>query len=150
MAEKPGLKKERHWRRMLPNVSSLLIYFQEDKHKWQLVLRDIGLMISISNLIILLISLQRCQPIRKQNIKLNKNISHLVYKKKRAGIDPESKQLNVIKILAFLHHPIYDNKIKWSGLGPETPRLKRIPIAPTSGVFVSQRARKSMARYVQT
>src|SRR4029434_3397992 len=42
----PGLKKERHWRRMLPNVPSLPIYFQEDKHKWQLVKRDIGLLIS--------------------------------------------------------------------------------------------------------
>src|SRR4029434_10861550 len=32
--------------RMLPNVPSLPIYFQEDKHKLQLVKRDIGLMIS--------------------------------------------------------------------------------------------------------
>ena len=45
-AEKARLKKKRHWRRMLPNVPSLPIYFQEDKHKWQLVKRDIGLMIS--------------------------------------------------------------------------------------------------------
>lgn len=44
--KKRGWKKERHWRRMLPNVPSLPIYFQEDKHKWQLVKRDIGLMIS--------------------------------------------------------------------------------------------------------
>src|SRR4029434_7679087 len=44
--KKPGWRKERNWRRMLPNVPSVPIYFQEDKHKWQLVKRDIGLIIS--------------------------------------------------------------------------------------------------------
>ena len=68
---------------MLPNVPSLPIYFQEDKHKWQLVtVRDIGLMISNVTIRLTLqrwlISLQRCQPIRKQNIKFNSNISLLI------------------------------------------------------------------------
>jgi len=39
-AEKARLKKRK------PNVPNLPIYFQEDKHKWQLVKREIGLMIS--------------------------------------------------------------------------------------------------------